>query len=75
MVFEVMYSVAGYPRHRENDPKTSLSGKTQGIWKFCQNTGKTQGILFGQVVNSLILKVKDFVIFAAKMAIFFPEAG
>ena len=23
-----------------------LSGKTQGIWKFCQNTGKTQGILY-----------------------------
>ena len=25
--------------------KKSLSGKTQGIWKCCQNTGKTQGIL------------------------------
>ena len=23
----------------ENGPKKSLSGKTQGIWKFCQNTG------------------------------------
>ena len=46
--------------------KNSLSGKTQGIWKFCQNTGKTQGILFAQVVNSLILKVKETVIFAAK---------
>ena len=34
-----------------------MSGKTQGIWKFCQNTGKAQGILFAQVVNSLILKV------------------
>ena len=44
--------------------KKSLSGKTQGIWKFCQNTGKTQGILFAQVVNSLILKVKDTAIFA-----------
>ena len=45
----------GYPRHRENrenDQKKSLSGKTQGIWKCCQNTGKTQGILFGQVVNA-----------------------
>ena len=41
-------------------PKTnSLSGKTQAIWKFCQNTGKTQGISFAQVVNSLFLKVKD----------------
>ena len=25
--------------------KKILSGNTQGIWKFCQNTGKTQGIL------------------------------
>ena len=33
---------AGYPLHRENrenGKKNSLSGKTQGIWKFCQNTG------------------------------------
>ena len=31
-----------YPRHRENrenGQKNSLSGKTQGIGKFCQNTG------------------------------------
>ena len=31
-----------YPLHRENrenGQKNSLSGKTQGIWKFCQNTG------------------------------------
>ena len=51
--------------------KKSLSGKTQGIWKFCQNTGKTQGILFAQVVNALLLKVKDIVIFAA---IFFSRS-
>ena len=34
--------LAGYPRHRENrenDQNNSLSGKTQGIWIFCQNTG------------------------------------
>ena len=52
--FVVQYStagaevVSGYPRHRENrenGQKNSLSGKTQGIWKFCQNTDKTQGIL------------------------------
>ena len=42
-------------------PKNSLSGKTQGIWKFC----KTQGFHFAQVVNALILKVKDIAIFAA----------
>ena len=38
----VYTSMTGYPLHRENrenDPKNSLSGKTQGIWKFCQNTG------------------------------------
>ena len=61
--FGVLSSVAGYPRHRENrengHQKKSLSGKTQGIWKFA----KTQGIWFAQVVNSLILKVKDIVIF------------
>ena len=38
----VSTSIAGYPRHRENrenGKKKSLSGKTQGNWKFCQNTG------------------------------------
>ena len=63
----------GYPRHRknrENGPKNSPSEKTQGIWKFCQNTGKTQGIWFALVVNSLIPKVKDIAIFAAKISIF-----
>ena len=50
--------------------KNSLSGKTQGIWKVCQNTGKTQGIWFAQVVNSLILKVKDISIFAARISNF-----
>ena len=52
----------------------SLTGKTQGIWKFCQNTGKTQGILFGQVVNTLILKVKDIAMFAAETSIFFSRS-
>ena len=34
---------AGSPQHRENRENGqihSLSGKTQEIWKFCQNTGK-----------------------------------
>ena len=63
----------------------SLSGKTHGIWKFCQNTGnleilpkhrefgnfaKTQGIWFCQVVNSLILKVKDISVFAPNISKF-----
>ena len=92
--------ISGYPRHRENrenGPKNSLSGKTQGIGKFCQNTGnfvktqgilskhrefcqntgnfvKTQGILLAQVVNALILKVKDIAVFAAKKNHFFPRS-
>ena len=45
-----------------------MSGKTQGIWKFCQNTGKTQGILFAQVVNSLMPKVSK--IFGTQISIF-----
>ena len=34
------------------------------------NFAKTQGILFAQVVNSLIIKVKDIAIFATKIPIF-----
>ena len=48
--------------------KKSLSGKTQGIWICCQNTGKTHGIWFAKVVNSLILKVKAISEFAAKIS-------
>ena len=42
-------------------------GKHREFWKFCQNTGKTQGIWFAQVVSSLILKVKVILKFAAKI--------
>ena len=42
--------------------------------EFSLNTGKTQGILLAQVVNVLILKVKDNVIVAPKKS-YFPEAG
>ena len=54
----------------------SNTGKTQGILsKHRENTGKTQGILLAQVVNVLILKVKDIAIVAAKkIFFFFPEA-
>ena len=41
--------------------------------ELCLNTGKTQGILLGQVLNVLILKVKDIAIVAAKMSIFFQK--
>ena len=41
--------------------------KTQGkLREFSLNTGKTQGILLAQVVNVLILKVKDIAIVATK---------
>ena len=62
-----MQHSAGYLLHRENKQNgqtNSLSAKRQGIWKFCQ----TQGIWFAQVVNSLILKVKDIMIIAAKIS-------
>ena len=37
----------------------------QGKWQQQKSlSGKTQGIWFAQVVNSLILKVKDILIFA-----------
>ena len=42
LTFFFNHASTGYPRHRENrenGQKKSLSGKTQGIWKFCQNTG------------------------------------
>ena len=37
----------------------------QGKHREFGNFAKTQGILFGQVVNFLILKVKDIATFAA----------
>ena len=52
-------------------PKKFRQGKHREFGNFA----KTQGILFAQVVNSLILKVKDTAIFAANISIFFPEVG
>ena len=62
--------------HRENGNKKNLSGKTQGIWKFCQNTGnleilpkhrefgnfaKTQGIWkFCQNTGNLVCSSSKF---------------
>ena len=54
---------SGYPLHRENrENGPPKKGKTQGIWKFCQNTGN--------LVCSSIVKVKDFSIFVAKSSQF-----
>ena len=48
--------------------KISCQGKHRELGNFV----KTQGFYFAQVVKALILKVKDFAIFAATK---FPEAG
>ena len=45
----------------------------QGKHREFGNIAKTQGIWFAQVVNFLILKVNDILIFATR--IFFSEAG
>ena len=54
-------------KHREFENFVKTQGKHR---EFCQNTGKTQGIRLAQVVNFLILKLKDVV-----YPFFFPEAG
>ena len=56
--------------HREFGNFVKTLGKCR---EFCLNTGKTQGILLAQVVNVLILKVKDIAIVAAKKSIFFQK--
>ena len=68
--------IAGSPLHRKNmetGQKNSVREKNTGNFgnfgNF-RNFTKTQGILFAQVVNSLVLKVKDTVIFAAKICTF-----
>ena len=62
---------AGYSLHRENRengnnkiPVTENTGNLEIL-------SKTQGIWFAHVVNSLILKVKDISIFAAKHFLIF----
>ena len=77
----------GYPRHRENRVNAQKKipcqekhrefrnfAKTQGKHReFRLDIGKTQEILLAQVVNVLILKVKDIAIVAAKNSIFFQK--
>ena len=58
-------------KHREFGNVVKTQGKH---WGFCLNTGKTQGILLAQVVNVLILKVKDIAIVAAKKIHFFSRS-
>ena len=52
------------------------TGNLEMLSKHTENTGnfvKAQGILLAQVVNVLILKVKDIAIVAAKKSIFFQK--
>ena len=48
--------------------------KSQGKHREFRNLAKTQGILFAQVINSLMPKVKDIAIFAAKKIHFFSRS-
>ena len=52
-----------------------MAGKIpfQGKHREFGHFAKTQGIWYAQVVISLILKVKDFSIFAAKLSIYSEE--
>ena len=57
----------------KNNPCQGNTGNLEMLSKhreFCLNTVKTQGILLAQVVNVLILKVKDIAIVAAKKSFF-----
>ena len=62
-----------YPLHRENREnggEKSVRENTGNLAIFAKTQEKDR-ILFAQVVNSLILKVKDISIFAAKISSFF----
>ena len=63
---DIILPNTGYQLHRENG---KFIFKMKGKHREFGNFAKTQGILFAQVVNSLILKVKAIAIFAAKMSI------
>ena len=72
----IIFLSPGYPRHRENrenGQKHSLSGKTPGIWTFI--LPKHREFWFVQVVNFLILRVKDISIFAMKIFEYFFYSG
>ena len=74
VTYGLVQSTHGTGKTGKMATKKSLSGKTQGIWKFCQNTGNfdlNTGNLLAQVVNVLILKVKDIAIVVAKKSNFF----
>ena len=55
--------------------KLTKENPCQGKHRECGKFAETQGIWFAQVKNSLILKVKDISMFAAKIPKSFFEAG
>ena len=62
-----------YPLHRENRengkwPKRISVRENPGNLEICAKTQGKQGILFAQVVNSPILKVKDISKFASEIS-------
>ena len=62
----MVIDIAGYPLHRENRENGQKKYSVRENREF-ENFAKTQGIWCAQFVNSLILKVKDISIFAAKI--------
>ena len=60
---------AGYTLNFNTEQCTHCTGKS-GKMATKIHTGNTQGIWFAQVVNSLILEVKDISIFAVKISNF-----
>ena len=56
---------------KQGNGKTIPVKENTGNLEFFQNTGKIQGIWFAKVVNSLILKAKNILIFAANIFHFF----
>ena len=65
----------GYPLHRENRGNGQKKIPCQGKHREFGNFAKTHGIRFAQVVNSLILKLKDILKFAANISKICFEAG
>ena len=64
------------PLHRENwenCPRNSLSGRTQGIWKYCQNIGN---LIFGgqgaglDFLRNFDLKIENHVNFSGIFCVF-----
>ena len=58
---------------RKMAKKNPCQGKHREFGNFAKTQGKHREFCFSQVVNSLMPKVKDVVIFAAKISIFFQK--